>query len=58
MLECGVGTGNTFKLYQPEDIKSYIGIDWSSGMLEQAFATVDEASREEPCGIAKLIKSH
>ena len=46
VLECGVGTGNTLGIYNTQSIKSYIGIDWSSGMLEKAFETVDETCRD------------
>jgi ubiquinone/menaquinone biosynthesis C-methylase UbiE len=42
VLECAVGTGFGFKNYNVTDIDSYVGVDWSSGMLEQAFETVDE----------------
>jgi len=37
ILECGVGTGKNFKHFTSKDVSSYIGIDWSSNMLEKAF---------------------
>ena len=42
ILECGVATGHTFQHYQKENVKSYIGIDWSSNMLLQAFQKLEE----------------
>jgi ubiquinone/menaquinone biosynthesis C-methylase UbiE len=42
ILECGVATGHTFQHYQKENVKSYIGIDWSSNMLLQAFEKLEE----------------
>lgn len=44
VLECAVGTGKNFRFYSVADVKSYTGVDWSSGMLEKAFETIDELS--------------
>lgn len=42
VLEVGVGTGRCLKFYDPKQIDSYTGIDWSPAMLLQAFEKVEE----------------
>lgn len=36
VLEVGVGTGLNLPFYNSENIRQYIGLDLSSGMLQQA----------------------
>ena len=46
VLECGVGTGKTLAHYDHSQIKSFIGIDWSSNMLLKAFEKIDELKND------------
>lgn len=47
VLETAVGTGKNFPYYNLSQISSYVGVDWSSEMLEKAFEGVDELCMAE-----------
>ena len=53
VLECGIGTGISLKHYNAAKITSFIGIDWSSQMLEKAFQTKEELIKTDSFPFSK-----
>ena len=54
VLECGIGTGNTLKFYDDDIVTKFVGIDWSSEMIEKSFEAITELKSEKRFPMGKL----
>ena len=54
VLECGIGTGHTLQFYDRDIVDKFIGIDWSTEMLEQSFEAITELKSEKKFPFTKL----
>ena len=54
VLECGIGTGHTLKFYDKDIVNKFIGIDWSTQMLEKSFEAITELKSKKEFPFDKL----